>query len=1017
MTSTNGLAKRPSGKRSVNNSDIVRPYEGYHPISASALAEQTHRINEIGYDENVASTFQRKSFRPVVFCSVMLLAFFFVLVWQILIGNCQISLLCRLVDKSSRFTSRYRFRTFDFKVPSYYVWFGITSGSAALLVASILLLILKSDHIHSKKISFIMGLIKQSSAIILTYHYLVLILPTVTLVLIFGFSMNWNIAWSFFLGVTVCMLGNQVATQLHVKAVSKLSSVWLDRSMSILQLFSYTTFKAAIICISIYALFSISTSALYLMYTDLPAASAFSGGSALVLLITRVSNTALFEANVSAFTLKPPYRANLPPNVVTVLSSNILAVSGVLTDLFVSFAISVLTTALTGSSMPYFSQNQLATCVFNHLHIDKTCGPFGYPQTLSHASYICNSRNFYFDYPFLSESASASIFVATPFVLVASSMLVYFLCWPLLCFRLKHNVDVDGERIDQETFLETFSVRYYRIVALTACMLIVASAAVCFGLFGPSSQFQNSKSFGGANRFPRILLDGSPTQCLPNTEGPIIHIPKGGIRSEGPYEPLLVTGRSLGEAAETGKRLFACNCFGIIFGTITVLLYTWLNTQRAPINKRSGVMSSSFKNISFNFLTQTPAIGLIVIVLISSYELYGAYGVGIAAIGYVSVSTSSTLFLMTGRMVTNVRNLLIVTHLFDSEEDNFHEIGIDFCSTATAAGNIVNNCASLMVCAITIFATMLQAGLWLSPRDLVGSTVSAPSKLLSFPDDADLSSILVIAGALLGAIAPVVIWAVLNLGVDRSASGIFVARKVLGHNDLLIWPRIIGRLLRLTMLENSCVFLVGLLWPTIVGFGLGVHSMIAMLVIATSTSFVIAGIMNDSGVTTVDGVPNEVGKVVREVKFGTSPAFQALMKTWVTLGLVMSTAMNHNAKKWWIGLIVFVISGAILGFISWRNHIRYGKILEFGGIRDEPQKWEGPGVQVSPFYEDANTMHLEWMGIGSELREKLRSLGLRRGRFGIDRVVDSENGNRRHIDAQKTNFSRLRTQQVGRTNS
>lgn len=1015
MTSTNGLSKRPSEKRSVNDSDIVRPYGGYHPISASALAEQTHRTNEIGYDENVASTFQRKSFLPVVLCSVMLLAFFFILAWQILIGNCQISLLCRLVDGSSRFTSRYRFRTFDFKVPSYYVWLGITSGSAALLVASILLLILKSNYIHSKKISFIMAFIKQSSAIILAYHYLVLILPTVTLVLVFGFSMNWNIAWSFFLGVTVCMLGNQVATQLHVKAVSKLASVWLDRSKSISQLFSYTTFKAAIICISIYALFSISTSALYLMYTDLPAASAFSGGSALVLLITRVSNTALFEANVSAFALKPPYRAKLPPNVVTVLSSNILAVSGVMTDLFVSFAISVLTTALTGSSMPYFSQNQLATCIFNHLHIDKTCGPFGYPQTLSHASYICNSRNFYFDYPFLSESASASIFVATPFVLVASSMLVYFLCWPLLCFRLRHNVD--GERIDHDSFIEVFSGRYCRIVALTACMLIVASAAVCFGLFGPSSKFQNSNSFGAANRFPKILLDGSPTQCLPDTEGPIIHIPKGGIRSDGPYEPLLVTGRSLGEAAETGKRLFACNCFGIIFGTITVLFYTWLNTQRESIDKRSGVMSSRFKNISFNFLTQTPAIGLIVIVLISSYELYGAYGVGIAAIGYVSVSTSSTLFLMTGRMMTNVRNVLIVTHLFDSEEDNFREIGIDFSSTATAAGNIINNCSSVMVCSITIFATMLQAGLWFSPRDLVGSTVSAPSKLLSSPNDADLSSILVIAGALLGAIAPVVVWAVSNLGVDRSASGIFVARKVLGCDDLLIWPRIIGRLLRLTMLENSCVLLLGLLWPAIVGFGLGAHSMIAMLIIATSTSFVAAGITNDSEVTTVDGVPNEVGRVVREVKFGTSPAFQALMKIWVTLGLVMSTAMNHNAKKWWIGLIIFVISGVILGFISWRNHIRYGKILEFGGIRDEPEKWEGPGVQVSPFFEDGNTMHLEWMGIGSELRERLRSLGLRRGRFGIDRVVDSENGNRRHTDAQKTNFPRRRTQQAGRTNS
>lgn len=1009
MSSTKEPAKRPS-KPFNGNPDVVNNYEGYHPLSASALAEQTHRLNVIAYDEDVASTFQQRSFRPLVFCIVMMLVFLFIVVWQILIGNCQISLLCRYIDESSRFDTKYRFRTFDFKVPSFYVWLGITSGSAAMLVGSFQLLIQNSKPVHSKKISFVMALVKQSSAIILMYHYLILILPTTTLVFVFGFTMNWNVAGSFSLGVTVCMLGNQIATHLHVRTVSKLASGWLDRSTTLPQLLSFATYKAAIICIFIYALFSISTSAVYLMYIDLRAAVAFAGGGSLVLLLTRVSNTALFESTMSAFALKPPYRASLPPNVITVISSNIVASSGILADLFVSFTISAVTTALAGASMPYFSQNQFATCVFNHLYIDSICGPFGYPYALSHAFYICVRRNLYFEYPFLSESSSASMFVATPFVLVATSVLVYLLCWPLLCFRLGQNLD--GENIDQDSLLCTFLSRYNRTVVLTSCMLIVASAAVFFGLFGLSSEFQSSKSFAGGNQFPKLVLDGSSTQCVLDMDGSnAVQIPKGAIMRKEPYRPLLVTGRSVGEAAETGRRLFGCSCIGIIFGTVVVLFYTQLNFQRQSNDGTSGVMSSIFRNVSISFVTQAPLLGLLAILLISSYELYGAYGVGIAVIGYVSVSTASTLLQMTGRVLTNIRNILVVTHLCDSE-DAIPEIGIEISSTATTAGNVVNNCSAALVCVIAIFGTMLQSGLWPSPRDLVGTTSDPPLTLIASSDSTEISTILSVAGALLGAIGSVTIWAILNIGVDRTASGIYVARKALSFSDLQVWPKIVGRLLRLTMLENSAVLFLGLLWPSIVGFGLGAHSLVAMLTTATTTSFVTAGMLNHLGVTVVDGVPNDVGKIVREIRLGTSPAFHSLMKVWVTLGLVMSTAMDHDARRGWIGLIIFLVSGAILCLITWRNHVRYGKILEFGGIRDEPNKWEGPGVRVSPFFEDGNTVHLDWMGIGSELRERLKVRGIRRGRTGIDGITDSNNEERRSTGSQRTIFPRQRKHTV-----
>lgn len=965
---------------------IGSTYEGYQPISASGLAEQTHRLRELRYDEKVAYLFQRKSFLSVAFCIVLIVAFLFIFVWQILIGNCQISVLCRFYDASSRFNAPYLFRTFDFKVPSFYVWLGLTSGTTALVLVSIQRILFYSEQKYSRKISFTVALIKRASSSIIVYHYLVLVIPAILFVVVLGVFINWRTAGSFSLGITVCTLGNQIITQLNIKDLNKLASASALGSKTLVQIITSATYGAILTCIVVFSLFSMGCSALYMMYVDIRAVSAFTGGCAIVVLSTCVSSTVLFDSLVTAFSFKPPFRAGLPPNVIAVVAANISATSGFLVDLFFSLAISAISTALAGTGMPYFFQNQFALCVFNHLYIDYTCGPFGYPQALSHASYICSSGNLYFEYPFLSESSSVSIFIAVPFVLVASTMLAYVLCWPFLYIRLGHNLErVNG---DYSSMLNTIMYQFIQTVILTSCVLVAASAAVCFGFFGTSSSFQSSTGFGSDNKFPRIHLDGTSSQCLPNTtESSLAHLPRGAFFKKDMYDPLLVTGMSVGKATETASRMFACSCIGISLGTIVVLLYTWRHAHLS-VDNRTGMMSWMLQNVVANFLTHCPVIGLTVIMLISSYRLYGPYGVGIASIGYVSSSAGNAILLLVGRALTNIQNVLISTQY--SVDDTLSKVGTVLSAMSTTTANIISNCSAVVVSTSLIFSILHQAGLVISPRSLVGSPDFPPSRLISSLNEMGVTRVVVIGGALLGVAIPIFEWAILVLSTNRSATAAYVTKKSLVYQDLQVWPSIIGRLLRFVILENISVLLLGVSWSIIIGFGLGSRAMVTALVSATTTCFIISGIVNGFGVRTVSCVSDETGKMVQEVTFGTLPGLQASLKAWVSLGFIMSTTMRHDTSRGWIGLIILIVISLLVVLFSLGNHVRYGKVTELGGIQDEPEKWDDPGVKVSPFFDDGNTLDLEWLRVGSELRDKMKLFGMRHGRVERQTAIEHE---------------------------
>ncbi len=75
-------------------------------------------------------------------------------------------------------------------------------------------------------------------------------------------------------------------------------------------------------------------------------------------------------------------------------------------DLVETYISAIAITATLESILPYLYRYSFAMCVFNHLHIDPRCGPFGYLESFSYAIYICRMDDLYLMYRSLHTGQS-----------------------------------------------------------------------------------------------------------------------------------------------------------------------------------------------------------------------------------------------------------------------------------------------------------------------------------------------------------------------------------------------------------------------------------------------------------------------------------------------------------------------------------------------------------------------------------------------------------------------------------
>lgn len=891
-------------------------------------------------------------------CSFMLLvSFFFMVIWYTMSIN---SKDCETIDISSVIVPGFVIQAFKFKVPTLEIWIGITAALFGLLVSSAYAFFIATKLIVTKKKAQIYAVIHNASAFFIQQNAAALP-PIVILFIITGCSVNWRTAASFAIGALACIVSSRIGLTITSKAnfgVSSAAHTSLGGAISV------AGRCGAVICLSSLSLAIAGISVAYLMSSDIRALLGFSTGAAIIALYMRVSGGLYTRAKrSSAALLVGRKRRRFLRNSTVVkdyIGSGAGDISGIGPDLLDTFASSVIVTALLGSCLPFFYQDKFAMCVFNHLRIDQECGPFGYPKVLSYAVNVCKNENLYLSYPSLTTWASNTAFVAVPFILGAVGVLTSIVCTSYVRIGTKWS----SRRGNVENILYNLRKNMW----IGCILLTISFAVVFFGLFGPYSHFQKSVGFSSADNLKRVELNGSAQQCVTLAEtgedrNNSFHLVRG-VSRMGKYSPLTAAGGNLFAANQTAWRLFGCSIIGIAVGAVVAGLSSFYFTslakgptirlaQAARFSATAALMTG-FRNGLMGSVVQA---GMILAAVVSGYSLYGAYGIGITTIAYVSssgiISTGSVLGSIADSANEIGRTLpLSLVALSNSELVDL--VG----SSMTASGIEYSNGAAALTGITVLMGVIQQSGMIPSPRDLVGSIEGVPHRVI---ESRQVWATMDMSYVILGASLPFVATGFLLLAVERAAQVMRTgeARQNRGRQYMLF---------QTVLLECSSAMIVILMAPLVVGFLFGQKALVGMLASVIATGYLVGSCISIATNSWKSGekligcgrfgqehsrgsawhencdVVNEMGSSLRDL---VSPSLRMITKATGSISLLAVTAMHIDGRDRWIGEVLIAVCAIEVGLLTWwRVKAKRNGLTE---VQEEEGKGKQIGFVISPF--------------------------------------------------------------------
>lgn len=961
-------------------------YHGYKTVGEEDL--KALQSQQLYRGQGTLSTWQKpKSLKLKVMAFVLFISFILIFVWQILVGTCNITRFCKLIDVSSQQDSPYSFKTLRFYIPSSLIWTNLTVGSFMLFTSCLLTNHLFKQRIFPKSLEFIGYFIRQASNIILLTQYLIIILPSFVLFISIGLTINWSTAVSFSLGAMTCTMTAYIATSICTKANIRSSK------NSKTEEFSHSLNIASVAAIIIYSstlgCASLAVAAAYLLYSDVHALTGFIAGSSLASFFLRTSSTLSFDSMVTAFKFQPPFRQVIPPNAVAVVSSGVSIVTGLTSDIYGSFSLCIIATAFLGSGLPFFGNNPFSLCVFNHLVIDKVCGPFGYPENVSFASVICRSDNLYMSYPSLNPENSVSIFVSVPFLLFSSTLGVYFLSAIAIQIYEKQNKQETSSTDASQIFLSLKKKSFISII-ICAILLIISSSAIFFGLFGSSTNFQKSKLHGFGKKVSTIVLDGSDTQC---TLG-FSTIPRSTELKEESYHPIFPSGSSYGSVEGIPFRLFSCNFIGIVAGVLVALVSYSSYFSDPPDNSDLGTLSVVFRRFSTSLLLQIPITAIILATILFPFKLYGSFGVGIATIGFLSSTGVNVIMKLIGILLTNAQSTEVSNEKHYHHPNQSRQFIHEFNRFTTMNSQIISNGSTILSAVTGLFALVQKSGLWLSPRSLAGSVNVPPTNLIFFYQGLFLPNIFVIVSMLLGALLPFIIGALFVTASFRTGLAIYVGRRSRQQLTVSMSPSFVGEITKLSFKEGSFIYILSIMLPLCIGTGFGQRPLVSYLVGVSGISFVIGTAFCGAPIKQISRGKHSRSRseFTTATKQNISPCLQSTVKCSVSMGMLVCALIQTNESKGWIGGILLCVTIMVLiGFGFWTRR-RFIEIVYKSGLRDESNKWQAPERTVSPFYEDDSAIDPRNVNPSSLMADVMRFFGVQNDRPVSTARVNITNG-------------------------
>jgi len=1062
-TATEGGRRDGGGVQNVSSpSTVVAPsaetaagggYYGYVPVSpddypyaedvdAAVAADEAGGPMSPGaretlyVNERMLRDRGRTSKRLLVGAAFFLVSFLVLLIWLILIATCKTGDLCRLLDRSTVIGDRdYRFKTFEFLLPSVYVWAAMTVSVAGMAVATFHALKVIREDVGTPRMVELATAIRQGSTAFLSEEYRYLFLLCLGVFVLLGIGTNWRLAGCYVMGALLSAVtgaaGMAIATRGNVRTAAA-AHQGLAAALGV-AFRSGTVMGLSVVCIGLGGV-----AAAYLMFQDVRALAGFSAGASTIALFARVAGGIFTKAADVGADLVGKVESSIPEddprNPATIadnVGDNVGDVAGMGADLFESFVGSIISTAILGGGLPYFYRSPLAMCVFNHLHIDRQCGPAGYPETLSYARYICFQNDRYLDYPTSTTWASNSIFVALPFMLAAVGVLACIV--GTVGLRVSSSLDEDLNDPKQRSRVTGGLLWSLRAnVLLTAVLVLLGAVGLCWGFFGGNSHFQAQSGFSkNGSPVPVFELDTSVANpCRGQYEAdpadPVM-LPQGQI-VEGVYKPTTVLGFQHGAAHQTPWRLFLCILIGLSLG----LAIGWVTEYftSAAYGPTQGIASAGafgagavmLQGLGVGMLSTLMPLAFVVAAILSAYALFGPYGIALAAVGMLSTLGVTMATDAYGPVADNAGGIAEMAKLPPSVRETTDALDA-LGNTTAATGKGFSNGSAVLTAYALLTALLQDSGELPSPRALVGSPFEPATALINQLRVVSLLDPYVLVSVLVGVMLPFLFGAFVILAVSRAAQAMiaevrhqFRVIDGLRAGAIGVRPdhvRCVGIATRAALFEMILPGTIAFMSPLIVGFGFGQRALMGMLLAAIASSFVLGTMMSNAG-----GSFDNAKKLVETGEFGTrhakssewhkatvagdtlgdgmkdaaGPSLNILQKLMTSIGLVTIGLMNADQEDGWIGAILLGVTLLVVAlFGMWniklnRDHRRAAAAAAAEHAAKETARAEteikAPPKMVSPFFEDGRSIVAPDVVIpGSQLHEALHAVGMPRHAF------------------------------------
>lgn len=1009
-------------------------YYGYEPVCAADFPfedddfNSSTTIEETPINELLLCDNARTSKTLLIFSIVFAINFIAMLVWLILIAKCHVTNLCDTIDRSSLATV-YAFQNFSFRVPSVLVWIALTCGTLGLLLSTLFSFTVLKKSVGTARMVEVATIIRKGSTLFLVHQNASIVIPILVAVVFIGLAVNWDTAGSFSFGAIICVTtshaGMSMATRGNIRA-SAAAFKGVSQAVKV----AFRTGASAGLLIMSTALIGIS--AVYLMFGDVRALAGFAAGASTTALFLRTSGSLFAKSSGKSGSIvqnrgsKKRDDPRSPPGVAAYMGSGIGTMFGLGPDLFESFVGALVATAILGSNLPYFYRDSYAMCIFNHLEIDQTCGPFGYPEALSYAVYICRRNTFYVSYPHLTTWASNAAFVALPFLIGAAGMVISVVSTAYI----KVPSFDEKETPAKQDVVQKLRVGIRLNMIVGSLLLIAATAGICFGLFGPSSKFQKTLGLGRKRNLVRMELNSNTDRCVilsvtDSSSTEQVLVPKGGFHTTTYYRPVDANGFQLGSAHTTAIRLFGCCLLGVLLVVLMTGFTSFYFTseafgpsQRLSESAEMGLSQMLMRGFANGLMSTVPATIFVVIVIISSYSIYGAYGVGLTAVTCVSflpiVATSSVL----ASVCENARGITRMSTKKRRSTKTTKMLSM-FSGVVRSTAEEFSNGAMFLSAISVLLAAQQISGLVPSARQLVGTAETIPIRLIGSAKHVSLSSISVIASLLSGIGIAFLVTGLLLLSIRRVTKR--MSYSLLQESERRYATFILAGI-RTSLLETIGPYVITIAIPILVGFGLGKQSLIAYNIGMIVISFLLSSFCKCLGgslesaerqITTRGNETHwnalyakETGITVRECM----SILGSVAKSSASVTLVMIALIPDPPTRQWIPLIVLLLLGAMFAVFSTWKHGKHKGLAEM--LAKASKKKGSATKKVSPFYVNGVTIDTKTCLPGSAMREVIDTLG-GDGHISLDLIPISDRTEAEFENAQVLAAGERRDMQGG----